>query len=94
MTDFGIYRFTYQPPDISPREPHIEMTISSEGTLTEMLSAFQGFLQASGYVIDGKRLALVDEETTPQAFGDFLSDGTDPLTGISERVYTNTVSLG
>ena len=39
----------------------IEMTITDEASLTEMLEAFEAFLRASGYTVDGK-LDIVEDE--------------------------------
>lgn len=39
----------------------IEIAIGDEASLIEMLEAFKGFLQASGYVINGN-LEVVEDE--------------------------------
>jgi len=45
----------------------IEMTISDESSLPDVLEAFEGFLKASGYhIADGSYLDIVeDQEQTP-----------------------------
>lgn len=51
------------PYEISEGEVKIRMEVSEQATLDEVLSAFKGFLAASGFVVDGlDRLELVPEE--------------------------------
>jgi hypothetical protein len=40
---------------------NIEMTVNDDASLTEILEAFEGFLKASGYMVDGK-LDIVPED--------------------------------
>lgn len=58
MTDFGRYRLSYEP---GPNDPYsgvlgvdIEMSISGEANLTQLVSFFDAFLKASGFVYDGQ----------------------------------------
>lgn len=59
-SDFGVFKLTYEPP-ASSTEACLEMTLSSEADLTRMLETYGYFLQASGYVLDGKKVALVSD---------------------------------
>lgn len=57
---------------------NIEMTISDEASLQEMLEAFESFLKASGYTIDGNLDIIPKEEyygsdTKGGGGGDFSS---------------------
>ena len=56
-SDYGTYRLTFEPP-ADQITPGVEMTLSGEADLTQMLSFFEAFLQASGYCLDGKELTL------------------------------------
>ena len=67
MLEFGKYTLKYMPPDGSPTDHCIEMTISSEANLSQMLEFFSSFLRAAGYEFDGKELCL--ERSAPD-FGD------------------------
>jgi hypothetical protein len=58
MFEFGRYSLSYQPPE-GCVEAEVDMSISSEATLPQMLELFESFLKASGYVFDG---SLVIEE--------------------------------
>lgn len=63
MSSFGKYNVSYTPSD-DPCEylqVAVEMSISSEATLPDMLNFFTDFLRASGYVFDGE-LEIVDAE--------------------------------
>ncbi len=57
MFEFGRYTLSYQPPE-GAVEADVNMSISSEADLTQMLRFFESFLQAAGYVIEGKELTL------------------------------------
>ena len=61
MTEFGRYRLSYEPPEGSV-EAEVEMTISSEATLPQMLELCGGFLKASGYVFEGELEIATGEE--------------------------------
>jgi len=56
MNEFGRFRLIYEPgrPVDSRFDHSIEMAISGEADLTQLTSLFERFLQASGYVLDGK----------------------------------------
>ncbi len=57
MFEFGRYTLSYQPPE-GAVEAAVDMSISSEADLPQMLAFFESFLQAAGYVIEGKELIL------------------------------------
>ncbi len=61
MYEFGKYTLKYEPPDGSPTDHAIEMTISSNANLTQMLEFFQSFLRGAGYHFEGKELCLERE---------------------------------
>ena len=67
MLEFGKYTLKYTPPDGSPTDHCIEMSISSEADLYQMLEFFSSFLRAAGYEFDGKELCL--ERTAPDFWG-------------------------
>lgn len=48
MVTFGTYRLSYEPPEGS-LDASIDMTISAEANLSEMLSFFESFLRAATY---------------------------------------------
>ena len=58
MNTFGRYRLIYEPGPPNPGSEiidySVEMSISAEAGLPEMLSFFGSFLRASGYVFDGE----------------------------------------
>jgi len=62
-TDFGTYRLTFEPPS-DQITPGVEMTLSGEADLSQMLSLFEAFLQASGYVLKGD-LQIVEPDRDP-----------------------------
>lgn len=51
-SDFGTYRLTFEPP-ADQITPGVEMTLSGEADVSQMLAMFESFLQASGYVLRG-----------------------------------------
>ncbi len=57
MFEFGRYTLSYQPPE-GAVEAAVDMSISSEADLSQMLTLFESFLKAAGYVIEGKELTL------------------------------------
>jgi len=73
MIEFGKYTLKYEPPGESPEDHSIEMSISSEATLFQMLGFFQSFLRAAGYEFDGKELCLErsapDFDDIPEKWG-------------------------
>jgi hypothetical protein len=79
MFEFGRYTLSYQPPE-GTVEAAVEMSISSEADLPQMMVFFESFLQAAGYVIEGKELVL--ERRAPDFdFPDFPSPYTHTLAG-------------
>ena len=63
MLEFGKYTLKYVPPGETPEDHSVEMTISSEANLSQMLEFFSSFLRAAGYEFDGKELCF--ERTAP-----------------------------
>ena len=61
MLEFGKYTLKYEPPSETPEDHSVEMTISSEANLPQMLEFFSSFLRAAGYEFDGKELCLERE---------------------------------
>ena len=57
MFEFGRYTLSYQPPE-GAVEAAVDMSISSEADLDQMMQFFESFLQAAGYVIDDRELVL------------------------------------
>jgi hypothetical protein len=62
MFEFGRYTLSYQPPE-GAVEADVNMSISSEADLTEMIQFFETFLQASGYLLEDRELTLVHKES-------------------------------
>ena len=73
MLEFGKYTLKYEPPGDTPEDHSVEMVISSEANLSQMLEFFSSFLRAAGYEFDGKELCL--EREAPD-FGDLSGFGT------------------
>ena len=61
MTEFGRYRLSYEPPQ-GCVEAEVEMAISSEATLPQIIELFEAFLKASGYVFEGRLEVVTGEE--------------------------------
>jgi hypothetical protein len=76
MFEYGRYTLSYQPPE-GAVEADVSMSISSEADLTQMLRFVESFLQASGFALGERELAL--ERTAPD-FGDVAEKwwGDDP----------------
>ena len=51
MATFGTYRLSYEPPEGS-MDSSINMSISAEANLSDMLSFFETFLRAAAYPLD------------------------------------------
>ena len=62
-TDFGTYRLAFEPP-ADMITPGVEMTLSGEADVNQMLYFFEAFLQASGYVLKGD-LQIVESDPKP-----------------------------
>ena len=74
MFEFGKYTLKYEPPASAGIEPTVNMSISSEANLTEMLDFFQTFLKASGYYIaDDQELTL--DSVNPVTFFNTATTG-------------------
>lgn len=79
MTDFGRFRLSYEPGKHDPYsgilDHSVEMTISGEADLNNLMSFFTCFLQASGYIVDG-RIGVIPEETKyPKSVEDIINFG-------------------
>lgn len=68
MDSFGRYTFQYQPSsdDTEYLQVGVQMSISAEASLGDMLNFFDSFLKASGYVYDGEIQIVKDETETPK----------------------------
>jgi hypothetical protein len=65
MDTFGRYRLQFEPhPDDT--SPSVTMEFSGQASLDQMLSAFDAFLKANGYVYDGEVQTV--EEESPSLF--------------------------
>jgi len=90
-TDYGTYRLTFDPAS-DQITPSVEMTLSGEANVDQMLYLFEAFLQASGYVLKGNLEIVSNKEDkelfvpfTAYDFGDsdFLSLGNPVYGGCS-----------
>ena len=93
MTVFGTYQLSYKPPAGST-EASIDMSISSEANLSEMLSFFGDFLRAATYPLDQDH-ELVIERMAPD-FGDqsFWEDDGVSMVGNPWGVTYGSSDLG
>ena len=76
-SEFGVYRVSYTPTteyDTAYIEPTINMSVSGEADLNQMLSFFDSFLKASGYVYDGE-LKVVSKLKNTIPFGSSAPSG-------------------
>ena len=86
MTEFGSYRLSYTPPTECV-EASVDMTISSEADLAQMLELFECFLGACGYVLNGE-LQIVEPEVAydkdywQEKYFDLLNSGPETNNGI------------
>ncbi len=66
MTEFGQYSLTYNPGPPDPYsgvlEHSVEMTISGEADLQQLLTLFESFLRANGFVFEGEVQIVEGEE--------------------------------
>ena len=63
MDTFGRYRLQFEPhPD--DFSPSVTMEFSGQASLDQMLSFFDAFLKANGYVYDGE-VTILDETPRP-----------------------------
>ena len=69
MTDFGRFRLSYEPGKSDPHsdilDHTVEMTISGEADLNNLLPFFTCFLRASGYIVDGEVQIVNDRDNDP-----------------------------
>jgi hypothetical protein len=82
MDSTGRYVARYEPSnsDHEYLQVAIEMSISDEATLPDMVNFFDSFLKAAGYVYEGS-LKIVEPELKINCFNDFAfnSQGTDVI---------------
>ncbi len=83
MITFGTYRLTYTPPEetFGSVESTVDMSISSEADLNDMLGFFEDFLRATGYQLDNSVLQLEDRDTSNSPCQDFWEDDGTSLIG-------------
>ena len=62
MIEFGKYTLKYEPPASGGIEATVDMSISSEASLSEMLEFFTSFLKASGYYINENKELVFDRK--------------------------------
>jgi hypothetical protein len=87
MFEFGRYTLSYQPPE-GAIEAAVDMSISSEADIPQMLRFFENFLQAAGYVIEGKELTL--ERRAPEF--DFFAEYKERQWGNGGNVINSGVA--
>ena len=65
MTEFGTYAVNYTPPDYRSDylQTSVQMSISSEASLPDMLNFFTDFLRVSGYVFEGELEIVASDES-------------------------------
>ena len=74
-SDYGTYRLAFEPP-ADQITPSVEMTLSGEADVSQMLDLFESFLQAAGYVLKGD-LKVIERAPEPDFWGsDFSNLGT------------------
>lgn len=71
-SDYGTYRLVFEPPT-DQITPSVEMTLSGEADLSQMLSLFEAFLQDSGYQMGEKTLQLTGPDTLKVGPEGFIS---------------------
>lgn len=66
VPQFGTYRVSYEPPaDASEPEIVVNMSISCDATLNQMISLFEAFLLANGYQLpENHELGLREKPIT------------------------------
>lgn len=80
MTNFGEYRVTYSPSEWGEgsMDPEIQMTISAEANLAQMVSFFESFLKAAGYQFGEldyqTTVTPVEEKIQAESSQDFWED--------------------
>ena len=89
-TDFGTYRLTFEPPS-DLITPGVEMTLSGEADLSQMLYLFETFLQASGYVLKGD-LQIVEPEKN--SWGNMTVQGSQATDFVPFSMADDVFSFG
>ena len=72
-SEYGTYRLTFEPP-ADQITPSVEMTLSGEADVSQMLAMFESFLQAAGYVLKGDLQVI---ERAPEYDPWYASFGTE-----------------
>lgn len=66
MDEFGRFRLIYEPGEPNPGsgifDHSVEMAISGEANLHQLLGFYEQFLKAAGYLFDGNIVELSDEK--------------------------------
>ena len=76
-SEYGTYRLTFEPP-ADQITPSVEMTLSGEADVDQMLAMFEAFMQASGYVLKGDiRVVERAPEYDPWSITSYGSQATD-----------------
>ena len=78
FSDYGTYRLVFEPPT-DQLTPRVEMTLSGEADLSQMLAFFEAFLQASGYQLGEKSLELTGPDTLKVDKEGFISFSDYPM---------------
>jgi hypothetical protein len=83
MITFGTYRLTYTPPEetFGSVESTVDMSISSEADLNDMLGFFEDFLRATGYQLGNSILQLEEPPALNSSNQDFWEDDGVSLVG-------------
>lgn len=96
MTSFGTFRLAYESPE-NTIEGDMEMTISSEADMGQMLDLFTAFLRAAGYPIKfGSKLAFQTERPN-LSYDDivtFTSNSTFPAADFASSDYGMYIGSG
>lgn len=93
METFGTYRLTYTPGVGDGIEPTVGMSISGEANLSEMLSFFDSFLKAAGYVYEGDLTIKGKSQSNPK-FDVWEDDGSSIVGNPWMATYGNHLPGG
>ena len=95
-SDYGNYRLVFEAPT-DQITPGVEMTLSGEANLDQMLTFFEAFLKASGYYFDGDLQIvppLVEQEFAPFDSFNFDGDGVPFMGGNFTPYSSDTLHFG
>lgn len=97
--DYGTYRLIFEPPS-DQLTPSVEMTLSGEANVSEMLSMFESFLQASGYVLKGEvQISEQEPSFAGETSREYEGVGFIPFSSYGDHLIhggagTDTISFG